>query len=174
MCSGIEFEFRAQEPDWLTVNVWPAIVSVPLRPRPFLRSATLKVTVPLPLSVDTPVIVNHSSFELAVQLHCGPLVVTVTVPLPPDALTLWLVGVMVNEQGEVPSCVTLNACPATVSVPVRVAPRFGSTMKATDPLPVPDAPEVTTSHAALEAAVHEHEPPVVTATDPVPPTTATF
>jgi hypothetical protein len=140
-----------------------------------LRSA-LNVTAPLPVPDDPAVTVNQSAFELAVQLHPAPVAVTVTVPLPPRSPTCWLVGAMVNEHGASPSCVTVNVCPATLIVPVRAVPRFGSTANPTDPLPVPDAPEVTMIHAALalEAAVHEQVPPVVTVTDPVPPATATF
>jgi hypothetical protein len=138
-----------------------------------LRSA-LNVTAPLPVPDDPAVTVNQSAFELAVQLHPAPVAVTVTVPLPPRSPTFWLVGAMVKEHGASPSCVTVNVCPATLTVPLRPVPRFGSTTNPTDPLPVPDAPEVTMIHKALEAAVHEHVPPVVTVTDPMPPATATL
>ena len=123
---------------------------------------------------DPAVIDNQSAFELAIQLQPVPVAVTITVPLPPAAPMFWLVGAIVNEHAASPSCVTVNVCPATVMVPLRPAPRFGGTANATDPLPVPDALEVTVIHRALEAAVHGHVPPVVTATDPVPPATATF
>jgi hypothetical protein len=138
-------------------------------------AAALNVTAPLLVPDDPAVTDNQSAFEVAVQLQPVPVAVTVTVRLPPPAPMFWLVGAMVNDHGESPSCVTVTGCPATVIVPLRrPVPRFGSTANATDPLPVPDAPEVTVIHAALEAAVHEHMPPVVTVTDPVPPATATF
>ncbi len=157
------------------MNVWPAIVNVPDRDPPLPLAPALNVTAPLPVPDDPAVIDNQSAvFEVAVQLQPVPMAVTVTVPLPPAAPTLWLVGAIVNEHDARPSCVTVNVCPATVMVPLRPVPRFGSTANATDPLPVPDAPEVTVIHGALETAVHEHVAPVVTATDPVPPATATF
>jgi hypothetical protein len=63
------------------------------------------------------VIVTHAAPLDAVQLQ--PLdVVTVTVPLPPPAAKLWLVGEIVNVQDE-PGWVTVKVCPAMVSVPVR-------------------------------------------------------
>ena len=39
----------------------------------------------------------------------------------------------------------------------------------TIPLPIPAAPFVTRAHDTLDAAVHAHQPPVVTATVPLPP-----
>ena len=149
-------------------------MGAPDRDPPLPLAPALNVTAPLPVPGDPAVIDNQSAFELAVQLQPVPVAVTITVPLPPAAPTFWLVGAIVNEHAASPSCVTVNVCPATVMVPLRPVPRFGSTANATDPLPVPDAPEVTVIHAALEAAVHGHVPPVVTATDPVPPATATF
>jgi hypothetical protein len=55
---------------------------------------------------------------------------------------------------------------AIVTVPVRAAPVFAVRLRATDPLPVPVAPEVTVIHAALLVAVHEHPSPVITLTVP--------
>ena len=59
--------------------------------------------------------------------------------------------------------------PATVSVALRAAPAFGSTVKATVPLPLPVAPDVIARKVALLVAVHAHPVAVVTGTDPVPP-----
>ena len=57
---------------------------------------------------------------------------------------------------------------------LRAAPvAFAAAVNATLPLPVPLAPLVTDSHAALDAAVHAQPLPAVTATDPVPPPTTT-
>jgi hypothetical protein len=62
-----------------------------------------------------------------------------------------------------------------VSVPVRAGPVFAAALKATLPLPVPDAPLVTVSQGAFAAAVHAQDAvDAVTATDPVPPESPTL
>ena len=53
-----------------------------------------------------------------------------------------------------PTCITLTVCPATASAALRLeAPVLLVTAKATLPLPVPDAPDVTVAQSALLAAV---------------------
>jgi hypothetical protein len=75
----------------ITVNVRPAIVSVPLRAAPPL-TATVNVTVPLPVLVAPDVTVIHSTALAAVHWHV-PAAETVTgVPAPPAAAIFWLVG----------------------------------------------------------------------------------
>ena len=69
---------------------------------------------------------------------------------------------------------TLKVCVAIVSRPVRAAPVFAATLKATTPLPVPAAPDVTVSHTALLTAVHAHAAVVVTFTVPVLAVEGTF
>jgi len=59
--------------------------------------------------------------------------------------------------------------PPTVSVALRAAPAFDSTVKATVPLPLPVAPDVIATKVALLDAVHAHPAAAVTGTDPVPP-----
>jgi len=61
----------------------------------------------------------------------------------------------------------VNVCPPIVSVAVRAAPLFAKTLNAITPLPLPDAPCVTVSHAALLTAVHEHAAAVVIETVPL-------
>ena len=68
----------------VTVNVRPAIVSVPIRDAPVL-AATLNATVPFPLPVAPEVIDNHASLLDAVQGHSADAV-TVTLLAPPAAL----------------------------------------------------------------------------------------
>ncbi len=51
---------------WLTVNVWPAIVKVPLR-APVASAPTLKETIPLPLPDAPEVIVIQSTLLVAAQ-----------------------------------------------------------------------------------------------------------
>ncbi len=48
-------------------------------------------------------------------------------------------------------------------------PALGATLNATLPGPLPFAPDVTVSHAALLDAVHPQPLPTLTATDPLPP-----
>jgi hypothetical protein len=63
------------------VNVCPPIASVPVRADPLL-AVIVKLTVPLPLPVTPPLIVNQ--LTLAEAVHEQPLpVVTDTDPVPP-------------------------------------------------------------------------------------------
>jgi len=68
-----------------TVNVWPAIVSVPLRASP-LFAPTLNDTEPLPVPVAPLVTVIHGAFDVALHEQLAPAV-TATLPLPPVAST---------------------------------------------------------------------------------------
>jgi hypothetical protein len=68
-----------------------------------------------------------------------------------------------------PVCVTVNIWSAIVIVPVRLAlPVFAATLKATDPLSVPEAPLVIVNHAALLTAVHGQPVSIRTETVPLP------
>ena len=79
-------------PPWLTVNVWPATVSVPLRAPPVF-AATVNETVPGPLLLALPVIVSHAALAVAVQAQ--PVAdCTLKLPGPPVALTEVLVGLI--------------------------------------------------------------------------------
>src|ERR1044072_8253162 len=98
----------------VTVNVDPAIVSVPVRAPPVF-AATVNVTVPVPVRLRPLVVVVQLPLLVAVhaQLAC---VVTVTgPPVPPSVGNAWLVGLMVYVHPEL--CETVAVCPATVSVP---------------------------------------------------------
>ena len=62
----------------------------------------------------------------------------------------------------------MNVWPAIVSVPVRaLVPVFAVALKLTEPLPVPEAPAVTVSHAALLVA--DQVQPAAAVTADVPP-----
>ena len=62
-------------------------------------------------------IVTHPA--LLVAVHEQPaVVVTATLPEPPAAANDWLAGDRLNAQLAA-ACVTVNVCPATVSVAVR-------------------------------------------------------
>jgi len=81
---------------WVTVKVWPATVIVPVLCEPGL-AATEKFTTPLPEPLAPELIVIQASLLAAV--HEQPVaVVTFTLPVPPLAVKLWVVGLMVNEQ----------------------------------------------------------------------------
>jgi hypothetical protein len=70
--------------------------------------------------------------------------------------------------------VTVNVCPATVSVPVRLLVFvFAATEYPTVPLPLPLLPEVIVIQAALLAAVQVQPVGAVTVTLPVPPLACT-
>ena len=70
------------------------------------------------------------------------------------------------------ACVTVNVWPAMVTVPERAPPVLAATLNATEPFPLPLAPEVTVTHAALLLAVQAQPLPADTATVPVPPDAA--
>ena len=72
------------------------------------------------------------------------------------------------------ACVTVNARPAIVSVPVRTAASvLGATVKLADPSPEPVAPAVTVIHVALLTAVQEQPVVAVTVADPLSPAAGT-
>jgi hypothetical protein len=65
-------------------------------------------------------------------------------------------------------CMTVKVLPAIVTVPVlSFLPEGAAALYATDPLPVPLAPEVTVIQSALLLAVHAQPLAVETATVPV-------
>jgi hypothetical protein len=59
------------------VNVWPAIVTVPVRATPVVFAATARTTVPLPVPEPPLVIVIHESFGVAVHAQAAPVVTVV-------------------------------------------------------------------------------------------------
>ena len=106
--------------------------------------------------------VIHEALLAAVQAH--PVVVlTSVVPVPPVAGTLSSCGEIEKLHDGVgaggvglllAAWETVNVRPAIVSVPVLAAPVLLATLKATEPLPVPAAPDVTVIHVAPLVAVH--------------------
>lgn len=76
---------------------------------------------------------------------------------------------------DAPLCVTVKVLPPMVSTPVREDDAvLAATEKPTDPLPEPDAPDVTVSQLALLEAVHEHPDEAVTVTVPEPAAAVKF
>ncbi len=72
------------------------------------------------------------------------------------------------------ACVSVNVCPAIVSVVERAAPGFAATVKVTEPFPVPCAALVIVTHDAPELAVQAQPFPAVTLTVPPPPAARKF
>jgi hypothetical protein len=79
-----------------TVNVRPAIVSVPVRASVLVLGATVKLAESLPEPVAPAVTVIHVALLTAVQVQ-PVVVVTVVDPSPLAAGTDWLEGEMENE-----------------------------------------------------------------------------
>ena len=148
-------------PACVTLNVWPAIVTDPVRCAVPVFAATVTLTLPLPVLPDPTV--NHAA--LLVVLHAQVLpVVTATATLSPAAGEVRLVGAIVNVHGA-PAWLTVYVWPAMVSVPVRgVVAVFAAIEKPTVPLPDPAAPEVIVSQAALLAAVQAQPAAALTPT----------
>jgi hypothetical protein len=155
-------------PACVTVKVWPAAVSVPVREAVEVLAAMLKNTVPLPLPLAPAVIVSQAALLAAVQAHPAGIV-TANEPLLPSATALSETGAIVAVQ-LTPACVTVKVWPAIVIVPVRdVVAVVAATLNVTVPAPLPLAPPVMVIHAALLTAVHAHPIVAVTAALPVPP-----
>jgi hypothetical protein len=154
----------------VTVMVWPAIVSVPLRLAPVEFAAAVKLTLPPPVPLVGPVIVIQLAFDAAVHAHPG-VVAIVADPDPPAAAIACVPGVTENAHGAA-SCDTVTVWPATVTFADRAAPPFAPTVKLTVPLPLPDPPPDICSQLAFDDAFHEQSPRVVTLTDPFPPDAA--
>ena len=148
---------------WLTVKVWPPIVTVPVRAGSGL-SAAETVTVPLPVPLAPLVTVSHGAFEAAVHAHDGADAVTVIVPVPPSAVTVAVVGEIVKLHGGgggggggVAVCDTVTLRPAIVSVAERSAPLFAATVTVTVVSPLPLA-ALSVAHGALLDAVQPQLP----------------
>src|SRR5436190_1204908 len=136
----------------------PAIVRVPVLVAAVVLAATLNVVVPLPVPFAPDRIDIQVTLLTAVHAHPADAETeTVVLAAPPEGADA-LVGATVYEQ-EAADWVTVMFWPATVNVPVRSAPLFTAAVNPTDPSPLPVAPDVMDSHAALLAAVHVHPAP---------------
>ena len=150
-------------PACVTVTVWPAIVSVPVRGDVAVFAAIENATVPLPLPLAPDVMVSQASLLVAVQLQPAAVVTLLLLELA-AAPGVSVVGDTVNVHGGgAPAWVTVTVWPAMVSVPVRGdVPVFAAIENATAPLPLPLAPEVIVSQEALLVAVQLQPAAVVT------------
>ena len=133
--------------------------------------ATVKLTEPVPEPVAPAVTVIQVTPLTAVQEQ-PVVVVTVVDSSAPAAATDRLDGEIEYEH-PAGSCVTLNACPAIVNVPLRCdAPVLAAALKATVPFPLPLAPLVTVSQpVSLLIAVQVQPPGAVTSVKAGPPAT---
>src|SRR6187431_905569 len=101
------------------------MVNVPVRFLP-LVDPTLYRTVPLPLPDAPSVIVIHESLLIAVQVQPAPAETATGAPGPPCSSISCPVGLIEYVQPE--ACVTVNVCPAIVSVPVLAVPVLAATL----------------------------------------------
>jgi hypothetical protein len=118
---------------------------------------------------------NHVAAGSDVAVHAQPAgAVTPTAPPPPPAPMLADVDDSAKEQPT--PWLTLNVCPAIVSVADRAAPAFGSAVNSTRPLPLPLDPAVMRTHdaAGSAVAVQPHPEAAVTSTAPEPPAGGMF
>jgi hypothetical protein len=150
-------------PVCVTLNVLPAIVTLPLRDVVPVYESALTVTVPPPEPAAPAVMLSQVSVVAAA--HVQPIgAVTVTSVFPPAAENVCAPGEIVCVQGT-PSCVALNVLPAIVIVPLRgVMPGFAVAFKVTLPLPEPLDPAVIVIHEALLVAPQVQPVGAVTAT----------
>lgn len=156
----------------VTVNVWPAMVSVPFRAAPEL-AATLKLTFPGPVPLAPEVTVIHGALLDADHAHPDVVDMLTCVPAPPAAATDWLVGLIEKEHVGATWFVawfTVIVWLAIESEPTRAISVLAATENVTLPLPLPLVPETIVSHGTLLVAVHVHPCVVATAIGaPVPP-----
>ena len=110
---------------WLTVSVWSAITTIPVRAMPVF-AAMLKFTDPAPVPLLVPVTVIQGTWLAADQAHPAA-VATDTVAVDAPAAAGIEVGWMetVHVGSTVDDCATVTVRPARVNVPVLGAPVFG-------------------------------------------------
>jgi hypothetical protein len=149
------------------------MVIVPTR-WPLWFLSTLNETEPFPVPLSPDRIEIHETLLTAVHEQPAVAVTVMFMPFPPFGPIDWLVGAMeYMHGGGGAGWVTVNICPAIVSVPIRCAPVFAVALYATVPPPVPLAPLVIVSHGALLVAVQAQPAVVVTVTgEPAPPLAA--
>ena len=153
---------------WLTVTIWPAIVSVPERGDVSVFWAIVNDTVALPEPLAALVSVIHETLEAAVQPHEDGVVMSTLLAPAAAGAGMVVADSEYEHDTDAAAWLTVNVWPAIVSVPERGdVSVLAATENCTVPLPVPDAPAVTVSHETLATAVHAHPAVVVTSTDPV-------
>jgi hypothetical protein len=160
-------------PVCVTVKVRPAIVIVPLLVATFPYVPTEYPTVPLPVPEAPEVTVSHDAFDTAVRAQSLADAERPTDPVPPVYGAV-IPALPSRKEHPRPACTTVVFCPAMVTVPLRCDPlAFADTVNPTEPLPVPEAPEVIAIHATPLDAVQAHPVCVVTVAVPVSPAAPT-
>lgn len=156
-----------------TVNDRPAMVTVPLRGDAAGLACTLNATLPLPEPLAPPVTLSHDALLTAVQPQ-PPGATTLVDTAPPAAADDCDDDDRSNEH-EAPACVTVNAWPPIVSVPVRAADdALAAALNDTVPLPLPlAAPAIDSHDPAFDDAVQAQPAGAVTEVEPLPPPGAT-
>ena len=112
---------------------------------------------PSPLELAPETIVIHGVLVVAVQLHNGREAVTLTVRVTSaPGFVGKLTTKRLSVKTQLVACCTENVCLAIVSDPLLTLNGLRSTENATEPLPLPLAPDVIVSQELLLAAVHVH------------------
>ena len=156
----------------VTVNDCPPIVAVPVRWIVAVLASIEMPTLPFPDPVEPEVTRIQAALLVATHVQLFA-VVTATVVDSPAAPACIDVGDSVCAQ-VIAACVTVNGRPAIVSVAVReLVVVFAAALNATDPFPLPDAPDVIVTQAAALLAVHVQFEPEVTFTLPLAPAATT-
>jgi hypothetical protein len=101
---GVIAYVQVGTPACVTLSVWPAMVTVPVRCAVPVFAATTTSTLPLPVLPDPTL--NHAALLVVLHAHVLPAV-TVTATDSPAAGDVRLVGEIPNVQGA-PAWVTLN------------------------------------------------------------------
>jgi hypothetical protein len=115
----------SQVPAWLTLTVFPATVSDPVRAAAVALAATWKVTAPLPEVLGpAPLVTEIHAGELLAAVQEQPAgIVTDTLRVPPELSNDSVVDDTVDVQVAA-SCVTFRSLPPMAIVPLRAVP-FG-------------------------------------------------
>jgi hypothetical protein len=154
----------------VTVNVRPAIVSVPVRAVMSVFGATVKPTELLPRPDPLPSVI-HPAPDEADHVQASALAVTGTDPLPPDEPNAWGPGGIEYEHPE--PCDTVSIWPAIDALPLRAGPGFAATLSVTDPPPGSLRTDAIVTQSTVDVAVQPQLLPVASATETliVPPPT---
>ena len=126
---------------------------------------------PSPLELAPETIVIHGVLVVAVQLHNGREAVTLTVRVTSaPGFGGKLTTKRLSVKTQLVACCTEKVCLAIVSDPLLTLKGLNSTENATEPLPLPLAPDAIVSQESLLDAVHAHPFSAETVTvGPAPP-----
>jgi hypothetical protein len=162
-------------PVWVTLTVWPAIVSDPVRGAVVELAATSKVTPPLPELFGPAPAVTVIQAELLVAVHVQPAGMVTDTTREPPALSK---DSEVDDSDDVhddAAWLIVSRRPPIAIVPFRAVPfGFAAAEYVTVPLPEPVAPVRTVIQLALGTADHVQPAGTATSTLPFPPAAATF